>query len=110
MAGKQAKPRGRPRRYLGDRPNWTIRLEEKYGEQIRKIAERDGLSISAVCEQQIINSFRLQAICDLLERKNEALTKEIQDCRTAYKVATDLAQRAHATRSRFGRPQREKKR
>jgi hypothetical protein len=69
MTAAKKKPRGRPRRYLGERPNWTIRLEEKYGDQIREIAEQSGRSISEVCEQQIVNSFRMDIMLDLLETK-----------------------------------------
>jgi hypothetical protein len=111
MVAKKAKPRGRPRRYLGDRPNWTIRLEEKYGGQIREIAEQSGRSISEVCEQQIVNSFRLQMICDMLEQKEKNLTEELRDSERRAQELTqrlDLLMRVRATKSRFGRPVRDR--
>jgi hypothetical protein len=69
MTATEKKPRGRPRRYLGERPNWTIRLEEKYGDQIREIAEKSGRSISDVCSEQIVKSFRMEIMLDLLETR-----------------------------------------
>jgi hypothetical protein len=125
MTQDEKKPRGRPRRYLGDRPNWTIRLEEKYGEQIRQIAEKSGRSISDVCSEQIVKSFRLQIMCDLLEAKEKTLDEELRDSRLAFKAAhsrmleaekrvDDLTNRlevlirARMTRYRFGRPLKEK--
>src|SRR5258705_3859613 len=120
MVEAQQKSRGRPKKYAGRRPNWTFRLEEKYGNQIKALAEQTGRSVSEVCEQQIVNSFRLQMICDLLEKKNETLTEELHDSRIAFKVAhtrmidaekriaelnhrMDLLMRARATKLRFWR-------
>jgi hypothetical protein len=68
---------GRPKKYSGKRPTWTIRLEEKYGDQIKALAEQSGRSISEVCEQQIVNAFRMEIICDLLEERVAQLTKEL---------------------------------
>ena len=71
MKAVSKKPRGRPRRYIGDRPNWTIRLEQKYGDQIREIAEASGRSISDVCSEQIVKAFRLEFIVEQLETELE---------------------------------------
>jgi len=126
MAAMEKKPRGRPRRYIGDRPNWTIRLEEKYGDQVRQIAEGSGRSISDVCSELIVNAFRLQIMCDVVENKNEELTKQLQEAETAFKLAhasaverqkriddlenrLDVILRSRGTTNRFGRPRREKK-
>jgi hypothetical protein len=125
MTTAEKKPRGRPRRYVGDRPNWTIRLEETYGEQVRQIAEESGRSISDVCSERIVNSFRLETICDLLEKKEKTLTAELRDARFAFRAALKRAMTAEkqiaeltkrldqimrfgAPRSRFGRPLRDK--
>jgi hypothetical protein len=125
MTGTEKKPRGRPRRYIGDRPNWTIRLEEKYGDQIRQIAEQSGRSISDVCSEQIVNSFRLKIMCDMLEEKEKTLTEELRDNRIAFKAAQsrmqeaekrveeltqrmEMMMRARSTKYRFGHPLKEK--
>lgn len=118
-------PRGRPRRYIGDRPNWTIRLEEKYGSQIREIAEKLGRSISDICSERIVMSFRAEIVIDLLEKKNLDLIEECHNARTASKAVLerlysaenrveDLTNRIerilrNRTKQRFGRPTREKK-
>jgi hypothetical protein len=81
MTTVEKKPAGRPRKYAGKRPTWTIRLEEKYGDQIKALAEQSGRSISEVCEQQIVNAFRMEIMCDLLEQKIEQLTQDLADCR-----------------------------
>jgi hypothetical protein len=125
MTEPEQKPRGRPKKYAGKRPNWTFRLEEKYGEQVRQIAEQSGRSISEVCEQLVVDSFRLQIMCDLIEKKNNTLVEDLRDSRIAFEVAhtrwqeaekrvaeltqrMELMMRARSTRYRFGRPLREK--
>jgi hypothetical protein len=125
MTATEKKPRGRPRRYLGERPNWTIRLEEKYGDQIRQIAEQSGRSISDVCSEQIVNSFRLQIMCDKMEEDRKILWEDLRDSRLALTAAhtriqeaekrveeltqrMELMMRARSTKYRFGRPLREK--
>jgi hypothetical protein len=75
------KAAGRPRKYAGKRPTWTIRLEEQYGERIRSLAESTGRSISEVCEQQIVNSFRSEKMLDNLDAKVKELTQELSDSR-----------------------------
>lgn len=60
MADTEKKIRGRPRRYLGVRPNWTIRLDVEIGDKIKEMATTSGRSISEICERQIVDSFRLQ--------------------------------------------------
>lgn len=44
------RPVGRPRKYAGKRPTWTVRLEPQIGDQIREIAAKTGRSLSEVCE------------------------------------------------------------
>jgi hypothetical protein len=83
----EKKPVGRPRKYAGRRPTWTIRLEAKYGDQIKKIAEDTGRSISEVCEQQIGNAFRADIMIDVLEKEIATLTKDLEGSRIASKVA-----------------------
>lgn len=46
-------PRGRPKKYQGRRPNWTIRLQEQYGSEVKRLSESTGRSISEVCESLI---------------------------------------------------------
>ncbi|UFX41705.1 ribbon-helix-helix protein, CopG family [Bradyrhizobium sp. 41S5] len=70
---KKTAARGRPRRYVGDRPNWTIRLDVEVGDRIREMAEATGRSISEICEQQIVRSFELAD--DLAKARAE--TKDI---------------------------------
>jgi hypothetical protein len=82
MTTVEKKPPGRPRKYAGKRPTWTIRLEEKYGDQIKAMAEKSGRSISEVCEQQIVDAFRLEIMCNLLEEKIEQLTRDLADCKS----------------------------
>lgn len=121
----EKKKMGRPRKYVGRRPTWTVRLEEKYGDQIRDMAQTSGRSMSEVCEQQIINSFRYAFIIDLLEADKEKLTAELQEFRIASNVALarldeaekrnaeliqrmEMMMRARSTKYRFGRPIKEK--
>lgn len=82
MTAEAEKKLGRPRKYAGKRPTWTIRLEEKYGDQIKELAEKSGRSISEVCEQQIVNAFRLEIMCDLLEQRIAQLTRDLADCKS----------------------------
>lgn len=55
----------------------------------RSAPGRAARSISEVCEQQIVNSFRYAIIADLLEAKKKDLTAELHDSRIAFKVANE---------------------
>lgn len=81
MTEEEKKPRGRPRKYAGRRPTWTIRLEEAHGDRIKAIAEKEGRSISEVCEQQIINSFRAEYVITVLESTLDNALADLKDCR-----------------------------
>jgi hypothetical protein len=87
MTEPEQKPRGRPKKYAGKRPNWTFRLEEKYGDQVKALAEQSGRSISEVCEQLIVDAFRMEIMLDTIEKKNDQLTKDLNDCRLAFSAA-----------------------
>jgi hypothetical protein len=89
MMTEDKKKVGRPRKYAGKRPTWTIRLEEKYGDQVKALAQETGRSISEVCERQIVDSFRQEIIIDLLEKEigelrasNEQLSRASQASET----------------------------
>lgn len=84
MTEPEKKPLGRPRKYAGKRPTWTIRLEPTFGDEIRRIAEQTGRSISEVCERQIVNSFRLETEAKLLR----ARVSDLED--RAFRAETDL--------------------
>jgi predicted transcriptional regulator len=103
---------GRPRKYAGKRPTWTIRLEEKYGEQIKALAEKTGRSISEVCERQIVDSFRMEIIIDLLEARGRELEASRDSLMLRVEeMASALAKhRLSSERSVFGRPVKNAKR
>jgi hypothetical protein len=86
MTAVEKKPVGRPRKYAGKRPTWTIRLEEKYGDQIKAIAENEGRSISEVCESRIVRSFRADQVMDLLEAELKKTQQELSDSTIAFRV------------------------
>src|SRR4051812_30998181 len=67
---------GRPRRYLVDRPNWTIRLDVNVGDKIKQMATTSGRSISEICERQIVDSFRLQQEVSQLQSALETAEKD----------------------------------
>lgn len=103
MTEEEKKPRGRPRKYAGRRPTWTIRLEEKYGEQVKAAADREGRSISEVCEKQIAKSFMADEIIQRLQKSLEEASRELTTCRDqltvsglALKSANMLKERAEA--------------
>jgi hypothetical protein len=87
MTDAEKKPLGRPRKYAGKRPTWTIRLEENNGAKIKALAESTGRSISEVCEQQIIRSFRMEMMLDVLEREIAGLRRDVADRSVALRVA-----------------------
>lgn len=65
----EKKPVGRPRKYSGKRPTWTVRLEVSIGDQVKELAAGSGRSISEVCEFLIAEGLRAPAhIYELAER------------------------------------------
>lgn len=50
--------RGRPRKFAGRRPTWTVRLSEDVGEKVKGAAEKAGRSISEEIERRVDFSFR----------------------------------------------------
>lgn len=81
MTEKEKRPVGRPKKYSGKRPTWTFRLEENFGNEIKRIAQETGRSISEVCEQQIVASFRLATANKQLEARIATLNEEMSELR-----------------------------
>lgn len=75
MTDVEKKTLGRPRKYQGTRPTWTVRLEPALGAEIKAMAESTGRSISEVCERQISDSFRLQTEVAELKAENAQLRR-----------------------------------
>ncbi|MGY4504206.1 hypothetical protein ACVWYH_008163 [Bradyrhizobium sp. GM24.11] len=71
---------GRPRKYAGRRPTWTIRLEPEIGESVRKRASETGRSISEVCEAMITGFSQLEV-------EIEKLRADQKDTAIAFRVA-----------------------
>jgi hypothetical protein len=78
VTGTEKKPLGRPRKYTGKRPTWTIRLQSIVGDRIKAIAKITGRSLSEVCEQQITESFLLRAEVDELKVRIEEQSNSTQ--------------------------------
>lgn len=49
--------RGRPRKFVGRRPTWTVRLSADLGERVKAAAEEAGRSISEEIERRVDWSF-----------------------------------------------------
>jgi hypothetical protein len=63
------KPVGRPKKYSGKRPTWTIRMEESVGGHVKEMAASTGRSISETCEYLIGQGLHSSSrIHDLAER------------------------------------------
>jgi hypothetical protein len=80
MTEAKKKPVGRPRKYSAGRPTWTIRLEPNFRDEIMRIANETGQSLSAVCEKQIVASFRMQP--ELERLRSEAIHSSLLNQRT----------------------------
>jgi predicted transcriptional regulator len=76
MTKKKKSALGRPPKFEGKRYSWSIRVQERYGDQIKAFAQKEGLSISEACERQIINASRMEHIINILEEKNDKLTED----------------------------------
>lgn len=86
MTETDKKPVGRPRKYAGKRPTWTIRLEPEIGEWVKETAAITGRSISEVCESLIVKaryadreSKLLKADIDRLQKKQMLLEVELRE-------------------------------
>lgn len=88
MTESDKRPVGRPRKYAGKRPTWTIRLEEKYGDWIKSRAAATGRSLSEVCEQQIVASFRMESVIDILEEELRLARIQVSTLSEQLKEAT----------------------
>lgn len=89
----EKKKAGRPRKYSGRRPTWTIRLEPDLGESIRKRASETGRSISEVCEAMITGFAQLEIEIEKLraDQKDTAITLRVAHGRMQVAEA-ELAQ------------------
>jgi hypothetical protein len=94
--GKKKKPVGRPSKFEGKRYSWSIRLQEKYGDEIKAMAEREGLSISEACERQIIATSRLEHALISMEQENIRLSDLVQTYKTEKQVLFEASRQDKA--------------
>lgn len=99
---REKKPAGRPRKYAGKRPTWTVRLEESVGNQVKELATSAGRSISEVCEGLINEGLRapgniheLAQRNKFLESQQEKLMKRIDEMeQQLFEIAENYADQA----------------
>jgi hypothetical protein len=70
MTDEIKKPAGRPRKFAGKRPTWTIRLQEDVGQRVKDSAGLQGRSISETCEGLI--TLGLNAEIELIRQRTRA--------------------------------------
>lgn len=99
---REKKPAGRPRKYSGKRPTWTVRLEESIGNQVKELAAATGRSISEVCEGLINEGLRAPGKISELGHRNKFLELQQKDLVTRidemeqqlYEIAENYADQA----------------
>lgn len=94
-AGKKSV--GRPAKFEGKRYSWSIRLQEKYGDEIKRMAESEGLSISEACERQIIATSRLEHALISMEQENIRLSDLVQTYKTEKELLFEASRRDKVT-------------
>ena len=82
-------PRGRPRRYLEERPAWTIRLDAPLADQIKEMAKEYERSLAEICEGHIRMSFQLEEERLHLNEEIGRLQNLVTRGTAAQKIASD---------------------
>lgn len=82
-------PRGRPRRYLEERPAWTIRLDAPLADQIKEMAKEYERSLAEICEGRIRMSFQLEEERLHLNEEIGRLQNLVTRGTAAQKIASD---------------------
>jgi hypothetical protein len=93
MAENQPKKKsvGRPKKYSGKRPTWTVRLEESVGNQVKEMASSTGRSISEMCEHLITQGLDASTRIKFLEMTRDFLQERVSAFEEEHLIALENA-------------------